>query len=134
MPAEFGPSADLSQESHRALTAFKQNTDPLCWELFGSLSDKQIERFLTSERVEIRVPDLTQKQREAFDSVLTAFEGLRVQEMDVDLRLTLHRDGAREDLSNVSIGFKMMGGKTVAFFAKVSGQEEEHAYGGFAHI
>jgi hypothetical protein len=134
MPAESGPPANLPQEAFRALTAFKQKTDPLCWELFGSLPDEVIERFLASEKVEMRVPGLTQKQRGALEAVLTSFEDLRLQGEEMDLRLVLYRDGAREDLSNVNIGFKVMGDGVVCFFAKVRGHEEEHTYGGFAHI
>ena len=92
---------------------------PAAWALFGSLSDQQIEGFQTTGAVRVPVKSLTTKQRAALDNWFEVFRSVnrgqyppqfRDQE---DLLVQLYKIGARQDLSNVDVGFSPEGGRVV---------------------
>jgi hypothetical protein len=74
---------------------------PAAYEFFGTLTDDQIERFRTTGRIRIRVGDLTEEQRKAFDRFITA----RDRALEGDLLVSFYKAGAAKDLSNVEAGF-----------------------------
>ena len=71
------------------------------YELFGSLTDEQIERFLNTGEVRLPIKSLTKKQRAAFDNLVKTRRELSYG----DLLVVLYKHGAAEDLSNVEFGF-----------------------------
>ncbi|NIM07265.1 MAG: hypothetical protein GTN69_08655 [Armatimonadetes bacterium] len=84
---------------------------PAAYELFGSLNDDQMQHFLSAKKVRVAVKALTAPQRAAldnwFESYRHAYEGVLPEELQSfeDYRVLLYKHGAREDLSNVDIGF-----------------------------
>ena len=77
------------------------------YELFGAMTDEQIERFVSTGQVRIRVRSLTPKQRAALDNYFDVWRDAMAGVgggMD-DVLVDLYREGAREDLSNVGVGF-----------------------------
>jgi hypothetical protein len=134
MPSDMPTAPDVPEEVLRAIMALKERMDLPCWELFGTLSDEQMDRFLATERVELRVPDLTDRQRAALEAVFDACEGFELEGAELDFGVILYKGGALEDLSNVDVGFKVVEGQVVGFFATLRGEEGEATYGGFAHI
>jgi hypothetical protein len=91
------------QVAHRRL--FFEHIFPRTWELFGSLSDGQVGQFRAHGRVWVPVRQMTEKQRAAFQNLLNDFQRLKALGQDLDLRVFLYKMGAKEDLSNVKIGF-----------------------------
>jgi hypothetical protein len=102
---------------------------PAAYEFFGTLTDTQMQRFLTSEpdwkeaiatrrseaeprkgwkRVLIPMKSLTPPQRRAFDKWAAAWgRGREATHPDsADYLVLLYKAGATKDLSNVRIGFK----------------------------
>jgi hypothetical protein len=88
------------------------------YEFFGTLSDEQVQRLLTSQpgkegSRELLIPftALTPSQRRAFDNFVNAFaKGRAVSHPDsADYRVELYRMGATRDLSNVRVGFWIQG-------------------------
>jgi len=134
MPPEVFAKGDAPAETRQAILALKKRIDPLCWELFGTLSDKQIEKFLTTKRVELRVRELNSKELALLNAVLDGYKGFRIGTEEFDWRVMLYKGGATQDLSNVSIGFRVMEGRIVGFFARVQGKEGENTYGGLAQL
>jgi hypothetical protein len=98
---------------------------PAGYEFFGTLSDEQVERFLSGKDKEILIPvkTLTSKQRAALNRY---FEASR-QAMK-DRIVELYKSGAKEDLSNVDAGFKLRG-RRVNISCRVRKSEED--YSGF---
>jgi len=104
-------------------------TYPAAWEFFGTLTDEQVHRFLTSKpvnmpgeesqassRVLIPIKSLTQKQRAALDRYFEAYreamKGTATPEEPswIEERIvTFYHFGANEDLSNVDAGFNVAG-------------------------
>lgn len=79
---------------------------PAAYEFFGTLSDAQVERFLTSKQVLIPVKSLTPPQRRAFDKWANAWSEWRAGGYrDADYLVIIYKMGARRDLSNVRVGF-----------------------------
>jgi len=79
---------------------------PAAYEFFGTLSDAQVERFLTSKQLLIPVQSLTPKQRRAFDKWANAWGEWRAGSYpDADFLVLLYKMGAKRDLSNVRVGF-----------------------------
>ncbi len=72
------------------------------YELFGSLTDEQIERFLNTGEVRVPIKSLTKKQRAAFDNWVNTSDQLHP---NFDPLVTLYKHGAAEDLSNVDFGY-----------------------------
>jgi hypothetical protein len=128
---------DMPEQSWRALLGYMKQVNPTLWDLFGSLSDAQIESFLAAKRIAIAVRDLTPGQMAALDAVLDANKG---DEMDVsgvtvpDFRTMLYKMGAVEDLSNVTIGFTIEGANTLSFNARVQGVKDPLQWTGWAQV
>ena len=80
---------------------------PACYEFFGTLDDRQIERFRTTKEIRIPTKSLTPKQRGSLDhwfqSYRAAMKGMR-PELE-DYLLLIYKMGGKEDLSNVDVGF-----------------------------
>jgi hypothetical protein len=106
--------AGIAKESPRLQLrlARTQRLLPAAYECFGTLSDAQIQRFLATKEIRIVVKSLTPKQHAAFDHWLDeyrkAMKGLPGE--DEDFLVNLYRLGAKEDLSNVDVGFRARGG------------------------
>lgn len=106
-------------------------TYPAAWEFFGTLTDEQVQQFLTrkpmtipgeesqaSTRVLIPVKSLTSKQRAALDKYFEEWRramsgAYRADDPHAaghaDRLVALYRFGAKEDLSNVDAGFNVAG-------------------------
>jgi len=105
------PAAEAWWERYRS-------TYPAAYELFGTLSDEQVERFLSGgekrKKLLIPVRSLTAKQRAALDNWIEvrreAMKGVGPEEEDFLVKL--FKLGARDDLSNVEVGFTA-GGRVV---------------------
>jgi hypothetical protein len=86
------------------------------YEFFGTLTDEQIHRFLATKEIRIRVRDLTKPQRAALDAWFEAYRefGAGGPPEASDYLIMLYKMGAREDLSNVRVGFQaLVGGHAV---------------------
>jgi hypothetical protein len=85
---------------------------PAAYEFFGTLTDEQTQHFLSTGTVRIPVKSLSTQQRTALDNWLEAYRknmaGLGPEKDDFLVRL--YRDGAKEDLSNVEVGFSTLTG------------------------
>ena len=79
------------------------------YEFFGTLSDEQMERFFSTRRIRMPAKSLTENQRAALDNWLSAWRaawrGNPSSSIPEDFLVALFKTGAREDLSNVDVGF-----------------------------
>lgn len=135
VPMDAVGRGDMPEESWRALLGYMKQVNPTLWQLFGSLTDAQIESFLSTRKISIPARDLAPNQRDALEMVLDANEGDAVEISGVtlpDFRTLLYKMGAREDLSNVTIGFRVEGGNMVSFNARVDGVEDALEWTGWA--
>ncbi len=135
VPMDTVGRGDLPQQSWRALLAYMGQVNPTLWQLFGSLSEMQIRRFLASEKITVRVRDLTARQRTALDGVLDANKNSPIQISGTtlpDFRTGLYKMGAKQDLSNVTIGFTIEGANTLSFNARVRGVKDSLIWTGWA--
>jgi|WetSurMetagenome_2_1015567.scaffolds.fasta_scaffold24766_4 hypothetical protein len=118
MPEESSGQADLTEQ---ALAERYRRAMPAAWELFGSLSDQQLERFQNTKKVELPVKAMTKKQREAlnhfFDTWREAMKGGPPEHQDY--LVDLYKIGAREDLQNVLLVFEARASGTVAMLIYV---------------
>lgn len=128
LPLSTLRSAGASEAQNAEATREATITWPAAYEFFGTLSDEQVQRFLTREpdwrnaiaternekeprkgwrRVLIPMKSLTPRQRRAFDNWATAWGKAREgREFDHDYLVDLYKTGATRDLSNVRVGFK----------------------------
>jgi hypothetical protein len=124
MPPELFRDAAQADPAAEAFMGRVVRTFPAAWEFFGSLTDEQIKRFLTakpdtdnpdiSKMILLPVKSLTSQQREAldkyFDAWRTAMQGVPSEQiLDADRLVTLYKAGAKEDLSNLDVGFNQAG-------------------------
>jgi hypothetical protein len=105
-PPEFYDKPGEPDPAVRAYWARFTHWLPTAWELFGRLTDKQMEQFLTAREVRIPIRSMTEKQRAILDRL---FEDYRqamsgVPEIE-DWLVHLYKLGAQEDLSNVDVLF-----------------------------
>ncbi len=88
---------------------------PASYEFFGTLGDAQIKRFEAIKEVRIRAKSLTPKQLAAlnhwFAEYREAMKGM--PDKDADFLVNLYRLNAKEDLSNVDVGFRARSGHAV---------------------
>jgi len=117
-PPEFFEKSGEPDAAVRAYWGRFTRWLPTAWELFGTLTDEQIEQFLTAGEARIPVRSLTEKQQailsRLFDDYRRAMKG--VPEME-DWLVELYKLGAREDLSNVDVLFRnRAGGLAVLVF------------------
>ena len=98
---------DLAQ---RALEERYNLTLPVAWELFGTLTDAQMERFFSTKEIRLPVRSLTGKQRLMLDRWFDAWrDAMQGEGRYPDWLVVLYKTGAREDLSNVDVGFDSAG-------------------------
>jgi predicted small lipoprotein YifL len=97
-----------------AVTQRYSLTFPAAYEFFGTLSDEQIGRFLSSKeekrKILIMVKSLSAKQQAALEEWYRLWHasGIAPDEPD-DYRVFLYRNGAEENLSNARVGFVAQG-------------------------
>ena len=92
--------------------------------------------------VHVPVRDFTPRQREIFDKMAGPWEAIFKRDDDPDnddLLVRLYQLGAREDLSNVEVGFIARGGHSVGLhfiIEQIAPKQGVHTYGGpwFAQI
>ncbi len=113
VPPESLASASEGDQATQAKLQRYRLTYPATYEFFGTLSDQQIERFLASKKKQIRIPvrSLTEVQRAALAHWFDVWREALGE--DHDHRVKLFKLGAREDLSNVDVGFWAPGGHSV---------------------
>jgi len=135
VPMDAVGRGDMPEQSWRALLGYMRQINPTLWQLFGSLSDAQIDAFLAAKKIAIAVRDLTPGQRAALDAVLDANKGREIQMSGVtlpDFRTLLYKMGAKEGLSNVTIAFAIEGVNTLSFNARVHGVGDPLVWTGWA--
>jgi hypothetical protein len=105
---EFGRFAE-GDPARLALARRASRTWAAAYEFFGTLSDEQMERLFSTRRIRMPVKSLTDKQRAALDNWLSAWRaawrGNPSSSIPEDFLVGLFKMGAREDLSNVDVGF-----------------------------
>jgi len=75
------------------------------YEFFGSLTDGQTKRFLSTRKLRVPVKSLRAEQRGALDRWFATWrQAMRGSELE-DWLVQLYKTGARHDLSNVEVGF-----------------------------
>jgi hypothetical protein len=128
---------DMPEQSWRALLAYMKQVNPTLWQLFGSLTDAQIDSFLAAKKIAISARDLTPNQETALDAVLDANKGREIEMPGVtlpDFRTLLYKMGAKEDLSNVTVGFTVEGANMLSFNARVQGVKDPLVWTGWAQV
>jgi hypothetical protein len=116
VPAEARPTANVGPGLSAALRErIERLVYPAGYELFGTLSDEQIKRFLSTKKLRIPVKSMPKSQRKAigvwFDAFIEAMKGGPPEYHD--FRVILYKMGAKEDLSNVDAGFTAAAGHAV---------------------
>jgi hypothetical protein len=108
LPPEMLVGAAQGDAALEAMLARYTRSFAAAYEFFGTLSDEQIERFLSTKVIRLPVRSLTSAQRAALDNWFDAFR----QAMEggppelADFRVILYKAGATEDLSNVDVGIR----------------------------
>jgi hypothetical protein len=137
VPMDAVGRGDMPEQSWRALLAYMKQVNPTLWQLFGSLTDAQIDNFLSAKQIAIPVRDLAPKQRTALEAVLDANKGKAIEMSGVslpDFRTLLYKMGARQDLSDVTIGFTIEGANMLSFNARVHGVKDPLVWTGWAQV
>jgi len=108
MPEE---SFNSPEDRAEAVTWLRyQQTLAAGFEFFGTLTDEQVERFLSAREIRLPVRSLTEKQGLALDQWLDAWrDAMRGEGPHPDWLVLMYKAGAREDLSNVHVGFDCPG-------------------------
>jgi hypothetical protein len=77
------------------------------YELFGLLTDKQIQQFILSKKIRLPVKTLNTAQHKVLNDFFEVFRKTMENEptIDDDCLVMLYKKGAQEDLSNVDLGF-----------------------------
>lgn len=80
---------------------------PASYELFGSLTDEHLATFLTKKESSVPYKSLSAKEREALERWFEAEReaGRGSPNEAEDARVLLYKGGAKEDFSNVRVGF-----------------------------
>ena len=106
-PEMLGAFGERAGPAVQATLARFRRTWTAGYEFFGAMTDEQIDRFVSTKEVRIPVRSLTAKQRAALDNYLNVWrEAMSGTGLGADdLLVILYKDGAREDLSNVGVGF-----------------------------
>jgi hypothetical protein len=114
-------------EMEAFVTAVLEVLWPRAFELFGALTDEEVEEFRAHREVRLFVPSLPPPQKTALDSWIEAAsevaalvpgagppgQGLPPEKLFLAL---LREEGAAEDLSNVDVGFAARGGVVGVYF------------------
>jgi hypothetical protein len=85
------------------------HTLPSAYELFGTLSDEQIRRFLGTKEIRLSVRTMPTAQRAALDKWFADWQAAFKGTGNPDWLVVLYKLGAKRDLSNVSAGFSVLG-------------------------
>jgi hypothetical protein len=93
--------------SRLALAKRVSQTWAAAFEFFGTLSDGQMKRFLSTREIRMPVGSLGARQRAALDNWFERWRVVMKSNGTVpeDFLVVLFKMGAREDLSNVDVGF-----------------------------
>ena len=86
---------------------------PASYEFFGTLTDDQTERFLSTGQIRIPVKALAVAQKTALDTWFSAWQRAMKGTDDEDFLVDLYKVGAERDLSNVEAGFDVQAGHMV---------------------
>ncbi len=86
---------------------------PASYEFFGTLTDDQLKRFLSTGQIRIPVKDLTIAQKTALDNWFSAWQRAMKATGNEDFLVDLYKAGAERDLSNVDAGFDVQAGHMV---------------------
>ncbi len=104
MPSDF--IAQMANAIGAAKIARWQVTWVASWEVFGSMTDAQIEQFRATGQVKVPVKSLTKAQRAALDRYFEVWrQNMAGLPFDRDELVMLYKEGAQRDLSNVDVGF-----------------------------
>ncbi len=123
LPDTPQPQEDLAG---KAFSTHYHRTLVPTWELFGTLGDKQVARFLSTKQIRLPVKSFTKKQRDLLDRYFEVWrqemKGLpeRENEWSRDWLVALYKEGAREDLSNVLLTFQVRSRGRVAMILYVT--------------
>ncbi|NIM07266.1 MAG: hypothetical protein GTN69_08660 [Armatimonadetes bacterium] len=123
-PMAAEPSGGGGDLERAAMAGRLNRVMPAAWELFGTLSDEQIEKMIDTNEVSIPATQLTDKQWDAlnhfFDVWHQTYKGVSpLEDWSEDVVVDLYKLGAREDLSNIVIAFKAGRSKRVAILFHV---------------
>jgi hypothetical protein len=124
---ELRAAAAANPEMEAFVTALLEVLWPRAFELFGSLTDQQVEKFLAQREIRLYIPSLPASQKTALDNWIEAAgevaalapgvalpaDGVPPQERFLAL---LREEGAAEDLSNVDVGFRTERGAVGLYF------------------
>ena len=119
MPEDLLKQAAQGQEAQEGFFMALTRTWTATYELFGSLDDRQIERFRKTKRVYVPAGSMTQPQRAAlqrwFDVWRKAMAGTTPPNAEYlrDYLVFAYKEGARKDFSNVEVGFDVPEGMAV---------------------
>jgi hypothetical protein len=98
LPTLPGPVRQVMRRGYAAVM-------PAVYELFGSLSDEQMQKLIASREVRIPITEMTPLQRKAVDTYIERRRGVARDLGHDDLLVDLYKGGAAQDLSNVKVGF-----------------------------
>jgi len=109
---------------------------PAHYEFFGTLTDEQIQHFLSKKQIRIPVRSLTPKQRAAMERFFSEWRRVMKGTEYPDFLVLLYKFGAKEDLSNVEVGFDAHSGVIVhvKFWVRSPGGEVHEPCNAFACI
>ena len=120
MPREVFADAAQGEQAREVFYQRLISIWPATYELFGSLTDDQIDEFRTARKVYVPIKSLSTKQREALDRWFDAWRSAAVgrpppewEWLEEDYLVLLYKMGAKEDLSNVDVGFDVPEGAPV---------------------
>ncbi|UCC67671.1 MAG: hypothetical protein JSV79_11200 [Armatimonadota bacterium] len=132
-PEERPAEEDLAQ---RAVEERYRLTLPVAWELFGALTDAQMERFLSTKEIRLPVKSLSEKQRLTLDRWFDAWrDAMQGEGQYPDWLVVLYKTGAREDLSNVDVGFDSAGRRVhICFWVSLPNGDSLRLGNGIADI
>jgi hypothetical protein len=105
-PKEAIASFAQGELAQVALVERLQRTWPAAYEFFGTLTDEQIERFLSVRQVRMPIRSLAPQQRSALDNWFETWRNEMTgnPSLPEDFLVVLFKLGARDDLSNVDVG------------------------------
>jgi len=98
------------------------------YELFGTLTDQQVQQFRSTHEVRIPTRSLTESQRLALSTWFETWrKEMKGEEITSDFLVELYRYGAKQDLSNLDIGFEIQGNHYVhiKFWVRLGGGKVE---------
>jgi len=132
LPEELLRGAARGDAAAKARMEAYRRTFPAAYEFFGTFSDEQVQRFLSTKQLTVPVKSLRKSQRAALDNWFDTFRKANQGTAPVEMRelgdylIILYKQGAKRDLSNVDVGFnaKTMGaGHIVHIYFRVIGPD-----------